>query len=65
MLANLVSFGVDGTFDVAGGLDTGKQVISWAMGIISDNSILAACFVLGTIIPCGIAAFAHFKSAAR
>lgn len=53
------------TFDVTSSLATGKAIITWVLGLISENPILAACFVLGTLIPAGIVAFARFKSAAR
>lgn len=52
-------------FDVTTALATGKTVISWVLGLVAENPVLAACFVLGTIIPAGIVAFNHFKSAAR
>lgn len=55
----------DGVFDVTTALGTGKTIIEWVLGLISDNAVLAACFVLGTLIPAGIVAFSSFKKAAR
>lgn len=55
----------DGTFDVTTSLTTATTVISQVLTWISDNPVLTACFVLGTLVPCGIAAFSHLKSAAR
>lgn len=64
-MPNLFMVGADGTFDVASSLATGKTVITWVLGLISEQPVLAACFVLGTIIPAGIVAFRRFKSAAN
>lgn len=52
-------------FDVTSSLATGKTIISWVLGLISENPVLSACFVLGTLIPAGIIAFSRFKSAAK
>lgn len=56
---------VDGTFDVATSLSTATSVIKQVLTWVSDNPVLTACFVLGTLVPAGIAAFSHLKSAAR
>lgn len=55
----------EGSFDVAGSLATATQVISQVLSWISDNPVLTACFVLGTLVPAGITAFSFLKSSAR
>lgn len=54
-----------GSFDVASSLSTATSVISQVLSWISDNPVLTACFVLGTLVPAGITAFSHLKGAAR
>lgn len=48
-------------FDVSSGLDTATDLITWVFDLISANPILAAVFVAGTLVPCGIALFGHLK----
>ena len=54
-----------GTFDITTSLSTATTVITTVLKWVSDNPVLTACFVLGTLVPAGIAAFSHLKSAAR
>lgn len=54
-----------GSFDVTTSLATATSVISKVLEWISDNPVLTACFVLGTLVPAGISAFSHLKSSAR
>lgn len=53
------------TFDVTSALETGKIVVTWVLGLVTEQPILSACFVLGTIVPCGIYAFNRFKGASK
>ena len=52
---------MDGAFDVTSGLNTATDLITWVFDLISSNPILAAVFVAGTLVPCGIALFGHLK----
>ncbi len=55
----------ENTFDVSTALTTATTVITKVLEWVSSNPILTACFVLGTLVPAGIAAFNYLKSAAR
>lgn len=48
-------------FDVTSGLETATKLIDWVFDLIAANPILAAVFVAGTLVPCGIALFGHLK----
>ena len=48
-------------FDVSAGLDTATDLITWVFDLIAANPILAAVFVAGTLVPCGIALFGNLK----
>lgn len=60
----ITSFLAENALDVTTALATGKTVVGWVLGVITENPILTAVFVLGTLIPAGVAAFRNLKHAA-
>ncbi len=58
-------FLADAGFSVADSLTTATTVIRAVLGWITDNPVLTACFVLGTLVPAGITAFRHLKNSAN
>lgn len=52
-------------FSIDSALETGTKLMGWCFETISANPILTAVFVIGVLMPCGIAMFGHFRRAVK
>lgn len=52
-------------FSITSALTMATSLIKWVLDTISGNEILVAVLVVGLLIPAGISAFSHLKSAVR
>ncbi len=61
----LAETAASGTFDASAALDLGKQVLTWILGVIKGEPILACAFVLAVLVPAGFGIVSRIKNTAR
>lgn len=53
-----------GAESMTGALGTVKEIVTWVIGTVSENSVLMVFFVAG-LIPCGIKVFRSLKNSVK
>lgn len=44
-------------FTISGALEDAKTVVDWVVTAVTSNSIIAAAFTMGILVPAGVKAF--------